>query len=368
MTELLDKLKSISLAYIIWIGVIAISGIWSVSQLSFNPNFPYYNDIAHYGRHLSSFAHFDGIHYLRIIDKGYDDTGSQAFFPFYPLLMRSLNFFSIDPLYFAITLNSITVFATMYLVSLRLSKSELNRFVYLFFSVPTSFFLIANYTESVFIFLVVLFFHLQSKRQFFFAALVAGVASMTRLVGGFLALSLLVEMIRLKKLSPSSWLLIPLGASGTLGYMYYLYSQFGDPLMFIHVQSMFNNGRSGGDIVLLPQVLYRYAKIILTVNPGTILFMRAAWELLTFCLSFAVMYYYRHKIPLSGLIFCIFALILPTISGTLSSYPRYLLVAYPIFIAMAKNFSQKQYLITVLIQCAILIISVALFVQGIFIA
>ncbi len=368
MTKLLDKLKTISIAYILWVAIIFVTGIWSISHLSFNPNFPYYHDITLYGRPLASFAHFDGIHYLRIIEKGYDDTGSQAFFPFYPMLIKFLSYSSIDPLYLALLLNASAIFGSLYIISLRLKIPELKRFLFLFLSFPTSFFFLSAYTESVFIFFVVLFFHFLSKKNFVFASVIAGIASMTRLVGIFLALSLAYEIIRQKKLNIWTCILLVISVSGLIGYMYYLYVQFGDPLMFIHVQSMFSNGRSGGSIIFLPQVIFRYVKILLTVSPTTILFLRALFELVTFLCSFVVLYYYRHKIQVSVMIFCIGALILPTLSGTLSSYPRYLLAAYPIFIALSEGLTPKQFGITVLIQCVILIISVALFVQGIFIA
>lgn len=368
MTKSLANTKLIFTPYILWVGIIIATAIWSISHLSFTPNFPYYHDISHYGRAIASFAHFDGIHYLRLVQKGYDDTGSQAFFPFYPFLIRLLSFRYFDPLYVAILLNTIAVFGTLYLTSLSLASIQFKRFAYLFLSLPTSFFLLGNYTESIFIFMVTLFFHLLSKKRYLLSGIVAGLASMTRLVGIFLALSLVIELIRAKKLTVSTLFITLISVSGLAGYMYYLYSHFGDSLMFVHVQSLFNNGRSSGNIISLPQVLFRYLKIFLTVSPMTILFVRALWEFITFSTSMFALYYYRNKLRSSALIFCLCALILPTFSGTLSSYPRYLLVAVPLFVAVAKYLPGWAYRITVLAQCAILIVSVALFVQGIFVA
>lgn len=368
MMQSLANKKLISIPYILWVGIIIATASWSISHLTFTPNFPYYHDIAHYGRALASFAHFDGIHYLRLIQKGYDDTGSQAFFPFYPFLIRLLSFRYFDSLYVAIILNSLSVFGTLYITSLSLASLQFKRFAYLFLSFPASFFLILNYTEAIFVFMVTLFFYLLSKKRYLLSAVVAGLASMTRLVGVFLALSLAIELIRAKKLSVSTFFIILISVSGLLGYMYYLYSRFGDPLMFVHVQSLFNNGRSSGVIISLPQVVFRYLKIFLTVSPMTILFTRALWEFITFSFSMIALYYYRNKLSSSALIFCLCALILPTLSGTLSSYPRYILVAIPLFVAVAKYLPGWVYRVTVLAQCAILILSVALFVQGIFVA
>lgn len=369
MNKLQANIKLISPLYLLWIISLILVGAWSISNLPLSPSFPYYNQLeAIYSRTFASFAHFDGIHYLRLINRGYDDTGSQAFFPVYPYLIRFLSFGKIDPLVTAICVNTLLSFLTIYLVSLRLKSHQVIRFILLFLSFPASFFLLANYTESLFIFLVALFFHLTYLKRYFWAAVVAGIASGTRLVGIFLVLSLLIELLKNRHNLMSSVLYLILGSTGLLGYLYYLFIRFGDPLMFIHVQTMFDNGRSGGDIILLPQVLYRYLRILLTANPTTIVYLRAFWELLTFISAVFILLFYRKKMELSQLLFCICAVLLPTLSGTLSSFPRYLLVALPIFIVISQHLNSRVFWVVTVFQYAILIATTALFVQGIFIA
>jgi len=323
---------------------------------------------AHYSREVASFAHFDGIHYLRLIRHGYDDTGSQAFFPVYPLLIRTLSFGVIDPLIVATLLNTIFLLSTLYLVISSLKGHRITRFIILFLTFPTSFYFLSVYTEAFFVLLVVLFFHFTGRKKYLVAAIVAGIASATRLVGIFLSLALLIEFIRDRRSIYNSALLLLVSISGLLGYTYFLFARFGDPLMFMHVQSMFGNGRSGSDIVLLPQVIYRYLRIFVTAAPLSLLYLRAVWELVAFVLALVALYVYRHKISLSALIFCLCAILLPTLSGTLSSIPRYLIVAIPLFVVISQNLRSKVFWPVVIVQYGILIITVALFVQGIFIA
>lgn len=369
------RLKPILLPLSIWVISLVLVGTWSIRHLPFEPSFPYYHDLSlKYTRELATFAHFDGIHYLRLIHKGYDDTGSQAFFPVYPLLVSMLSALGIDPLYLSVGLNLLFLLITFYVLSLSLTKHHLARLALVLLSFPASFYLITVYTESFFLLLVVLFFHLLSKRLFLLSALVAGLASGTRLVGIFLSVALMIELFSYWRKPPASYKIpvllgsILISLSGFLAYASYLGLKFDDPLMFFHVQTMFDNGRSGDSLILLPQVIYRYLKIFLTVEPQSILYLRALWEFLTFSLALWAVFYYRRRLPLSSLLFCLLAIILPTLSGTLSSFPRYLLVLSPLFVVVATNLKPKYLYLLSLLQYVILIIVTALFVQGIFIA
>ncbi len=369
MLQLLDNLKRVAPYYALWVITIGLVITWSIANLTFTPSFPYYHDLsAHYNRFFASFAHFDGIHYLRLIKNGYDDTGSQAFFPLYPLLIRSLTFNIFDPLYVAMFINALFTFIAISVATLHLKSKSAIRYVLLFLSFPTSFFLLTNYTESVFILLVVLFFYFLTEKKYIIAAVIAGLASATRFVGIFLALSLAYELYRDHKSLKYSCLLITVSLSGLISFVIYLLYRFGDPLMFIHVQTMFNNGRSGGEIVTLPQVLFRYGRILLTTSPSSFVYIRALGEVVVFTFSMIALYKFRHVMRVSSLLFCLFALLLPTISGTFSSYPRYLLVAVPLFQVIAEEVPPRLQKRTILVQYVILIVVVALFVQGIFIA
>jgi Gpi18-like mannosyltransferase len=231
---------------------------------------------------------------------------------------------------------------------------------------PTSFYLGAVYTESFFLFLALLFFLLLKQRRFGWAALIAGLAAGTRLVGSLLALSLLIELYPYLKSRRSLALLLPLSISGLLAYMYFLWQKFGDPLAFIHVQSMFGAGRSSGEVVLLPQVIYRYLSIFLTVSPLTLLFQRALLEFVVFVTFLGVLISRWKQLPLSWSVYILGSLLLPTLSGTLSSLPRYVLVLLPFLLVSPK--SNLKYFVLVLASAVFLLILLSLFVSGQFVS
>jgi hypothetical protein len=119
--------------------------------------------------------------------------------------------------------------------------------------------------------------------------------------------------------------------------MIYLWQQFGDPLMFAHVQEGFGGGRTTDKLVLLYQVIWRYIKIFFTVDIRNPQYFTIVLEFVS-SISFIgiIAYQLFQKVHKSYLLFSILALVLPTLTGTFSSMPRYVLVAFPVFIFFAQ--------------------------------
>ena len=351
-------LSSLLIVSLWWLALSAFA-TYRVRHFGVTPSFPYYASLLEEtGPEQAVWAHFDGAHYLKLAKVGYVDIGTQAFFPVYPLLIRTLHLTGLS--YFAsarlISFLSL-VFSLVSLAYLFPRRARELSLVLLLF--PTSFYLAGVYTESLFLFFTLLFFLLLRRRFFWLSALVAGLASGTRLVGVFLALSLLIEIIKYKPRYALG--LLTLSLSGFLGYLYFLNHQFGDPLMFAHVQSMFGAGRTS-EIITLPQVLYRYARILLTVNPQTLVFARAVFELLTFISAIYLAWSARTKLTLPYTVYLWSALLLPTLSGSLSSFPRYLLVLIPFLVVSSVP---KLYLA---LSAAFMFVALSLFAAGLFVA
>jgi len=74
------------------------------------------------------------------------------------------------------------------------------------------------------------------------------------------------------------------------------------------------------------------------------------------------------KIKKEWSVFAWLALLLPTLTGTLASMPRYVLVAFPIFIVLAHIKSDVIKVAILSIFVALLVISLALFTRGYWIA
>ncbi len=327
-------------------------------------SFPYYDtDLApFYSRFWATFAHFDGIHYLRIAQHGYADWGSQAFFPLYPLLVHLLSPLSPSPLAAGLFISwASLIFA---IVGLRRLFPTRPHLFWLVLAFPTAFFFFTVYTESLFFALSIWFFVFLSRQKWWLAALLAGLASATRLVGVFLALSLLIELFRHPLSMIHRSFIVLFSVSGLLAYMYFLYQTTGDPLLFFHVQPIFGGGRSGGELILLPQVIYRYAKILLTTSYDTFVFWRSFLELgfLTWALSSIIKKF--KTIPLSANFYLILSVILPTLSGSLSSLPRYLLVLTPWLLPESK----RGILLYLALAIPLFVLLILQFARGIFVS
>jgi hypothetical protein len=332
----------------------------------------------------SIWANFDGIHYLWIAQNGYG-LYQQAFFPLYPWFVRWLTQFTHNYLFSGLLISYLAFFAGLYLLYrlllLDYPEKIVRRAILFLFLFPTSFFFVSFYSESLFFFLMIATFYFARKGKWLASGIFGALASATRVVGIFLLPALLVEwgeqnkykfqipnskfQINFKSQIPKllSLFLIPMGL---IFYMRYLTVHWGDPLLFVRVQEHFGAERIGGKIILLYQVFWRYFKMILTTKPDPLYFV--VWlELLTAAGFLALLVWgYFQKIRLSWLVFGILAYLLPTITGTFSSLPRYVLVVFPGFIGLSLLSEKYRWakIIYPVLAGILLVISTIFFIRG----
>lgn len=316
-----------------------LAAVLAINYLPFKPTYPHW-DIALVNQGpewLWFWGGFDGVHYLNISEKGYEYGLTQAFFPLYPLLIRWLNIFD-NRLITGLIISHLSLIGFLYyfvkLGRLDFTKETVNWAGILLLVYPASFFLFGVYTESLFLLLAAGCFYLVRRKHWGGAAALAGLASATRLVGIFLLPALLWEYYRVNK-KPRLMEVTKYGlvaASGLLLYLNYLGRRFGDWLIFIHSQPGFGAGRQVETLVLPYQVIARYAKMLLSVSPQNDIYPVLIFELAaTLGLTALIIYAFVKKLRLSYLIFIIPALLLPTLTGTFASMPRYGLAAFPLF-------------------------------------
>lgn len=323
---------------------------------------------------LFSWANFDGEHYLSISIFGYKGL-EQAFFPVYPLLISIFaKPFSQDLLSSLINStivgliisNASFLIALLFLYDLILidfSKKIAFLIIILIVFFPTSFYFGALYNESLFLLLTVLSFYSARKKRWFLAGIFGMIASATRIFGILLLPALLIEAyLQKEKISKSFWLmLIPLGLGA---YMMYQYLTIGDPLAFYHIQPLVGEQRQS-NLVILPQVYFRYIKMIFTVDLNNPIYQTILLEFATGIVFFILpIYGYFKKIRLSYLFYGLVGFLITTVQGSFSSTPRYVLVFFPSFIALALFINQlpKLYKIIILFSFFIgLILESALF-------
>lgn len=310
----------------------------AIAYLPFRPSYPHWDIILiNQGPEwLWFWGGFDGVHYLNIAEKGYEYGLTQAFFPLYPLLIKWFNVIH-NSLATGLIISHLSLAGFIYffikLGRLDFQEKAVKWAGILLLLFPAGFFLFGVYTESLFLFLTAACFYLARRRQWGWAAIVAGLASGTRLVGIFLLPAILWEYYKVKKpklLPLAGYSLI--ASSGLLLYLNYLQRRFGDFLIFVHSQPGFGAGRQVNELVLPYQVIVRYFKMFLSVSPANDIYPVLIFEFLaTLGLAALIVYAFVKKLRLSYLIFIIPALLLPTLTGTFASMPRYGLIAFPLF-------------------------------------
>lgn len=345
--------------FVIWRVALFVIASFGEKVLSFSPRFPY-SDVmllpSRLPNWLWSFANFDGVHYLTIGEKGYVAQFTQVFFPLYPLMLGSIAHILafLNPIMVGLFISNIFFLLSLFifakLLALDYKQESIKWILLMMIFFPTSFFFGSIYTESIFLFLTVSAFYAVRKKHWLLAGILGVLASSTRLIGIFLYPALLLEWYeyKIKVQNPkqsnifhkvyylvltvlqSPLSLIPLGL---LAYMLYLQVNFGDWLYFWHVQPVFGAARSGESVILLPQVLWRYTKILTSISPQNEAFWIPLLELVTTLGAFILLVVaYFKKIRSSYLLFSLLSVLTPTLTGTFSSMPRYILMALPVFI------------------------------------
>ena len=339
--------------FLLWRLLLFTASFLSQKFISFTPRFPY-SDIflipSMLPRWIWGFGNFDGVHYLTIASRGYQAQFTQVYFPLFPLLLKY--FYRIlplgNPLVNGLILTNLLFLISLYLFNLLLrtmvSEKQTRWILAFLVFFPTSFFFGSLYTESLFLFLMLFSLYLGQQKKWWLAALTAAFASATRIIGIFLWPVLLWQWRESRnqkqKKSRISILKSPvcyIPPLGLIAYMVYLKVYFGDALYFWHAQPVFGAARSGSSVIFMPQVIYRYIKMF----AGIPFFQEAFWiTFLEFFLAISTLFLlviaHRRKLPLAWLIFAWPAVLLPTLTGTFSSMPRYILMALPIYAVLAS--------------------------------
>ena len=343
--------------------------------------------ITHLPSWIWGFGNFDGVHYLKIAQSGYAADLSQAFFPLYPLLIRFFNFFPKDNLLDPVLFNDPSYFYTAMVLSIiffigalyftyKLFSENYNKkiaqiSILLLLSFPTAFYFGAVYSESLLLLLTVLTFWFTKKDKFLLAGLFAALASATKIQGAILFIFLAVELWQKyrnnlseqRKHFTKDLLGILIAPLGLIFYMVYLKNTTGDFFYFLSSQPSFGAGRSSLPLIFLPQVIYRYLKIFLTVKIASLAFFNAFLEFSMTMGTVVVLIMAFKKMKFSYWIFSLLVVVLPTLTGTFSSMPRYVLMAFMLFPYLAVRY-EKNIKLIIIAQAFLQIILLSMFIRG----
>lgn len=308
-------------------------------------------------------ARWDSFWYLDIAQNGYSYKGMEklsniAFFPLYPLLIKTFSFFLFGNSILTGWLLSIffILLATVYLFKLvKEFHSELNPQLPIIFLLvfPTAFFLNAIYTESLFLFLSIASFYYALKKNFILASIFGFFSALTRITGVILFIPLLWEYFhsygfrRLVSFKFLSIFFIPLG---TISFFLYHYLKFGDFFLWLKVQAWW--GRA-----------FKFNKdhFALFSNPAVV---NLSVDILFIASIAIITYFVFRKLRTSYGLYMLATLLVALGTGTTMSIGRYILVLFPtyIFISQIKN----QYLRQAWVFSSILLLAmnIVLFVNN----
>ena len=191
--------------------------------------------------HVPALARWDSFWYHAIATRGYDEPEGHrvpaglirrrfGFLPLSPYLMHSVSTITGCDTYVAgLVVSACCLLGTVLLLRVRSPDA-----IPLLLAFPASFVLVTVYSESLFLFLVVLTFHLSDKRYYLLSAFAALLAGLTRVNGLALIPAMLILPLKERRLDT---ILPLLGAiTGQILLAFFFLQKNGDPLAYIHAK------------------------------------------------------------------------------------------------------------------------------------
>ncbi len=348
---------------------------------------------------MNLWSHWDGEHYVALAADGYlqpPANASPAFFPLYPLLIRGFAALFGGPLSqpalsaWGPLVSLLALPFALYFVyrvaedgwgerAARVAVLSLALF-------PTSFFFNAAYTESLFLALSAgSLWALRVRRDLLLACLLAGLATATRNVGVFLLVPLAYEWLRNARGYGWRGVYLALAPSGLALYAAYLWWRFGDPLLFYTQQSRWGREATGPLDTLLGALTRGGQGIAGLFSPrlwadpslGRVADALAAtnntYNLIFLGLALALLVAGLKVLPPDLSAYSLLLILPPTLFGTpqgpLMGLPRYVLVAFPLFIVLGALLRDRRPLtVWLAASAAFSLVLCALFVTWRFVA
>jgi hypothetical protein len=298
---------------------------------------------------VTAWERWDALWLLRIAAHGYaKGDGSAAFFPLYPLLVRGLSAtLGGHPLAAALIISNVAFGAALvvfYLLTVHeLDRDTARRAVVYLAVFPAAFFLVAPYTEPLFLLLALVAFYSARRGRWVAAAIAAALAAATRSVGLLLVLPLAVEAVRQARSIPHrerlrrlTWSLACAGCAliGTAAYLAYWRTASGNWLAPFHEQNHWLRQPSApwNSVASATTLAFRYVGSY----PGG--YHELDWLIVVVVLAAAL--WVAVRLPLPYGVYTWASLLVPLsfifTSRPLMSLPRLALPIFPIYWALAR--------------------------------
>jgi hypothetical protein len=347
------------------------AAVWGAALLAFywfepnrHPNAARWDSplIHDLGAFTDVWARWDSVFFVRIAEHGYGHT-SAAFYPLYPALVWALGHVLFGHYVLAGIVVSLASLLGAVVLLYRVAEERLGtdgaRRAVLYLAVfPMSLFLQAVYSESLFLFLVLAAFVLAERGRFSAAGVATGLAILTRANGLALVPALAVLAWRSRdRLRAFAGLAIALPIVAL--YPLLLWRQVGDPWAFAHAQDRWHRhlsvaGPFGGVWEAFTKwvptgTLERHA---IAVNAESLAFL-----VLFVALTVVVWRRFGAAYGLYAVASLVIPLSYPSSRWPLLSLPRFGLVVFPFFLALAV-LGRRPRVHTAIVACSALLLGV----------
>lgn len=311
---------------------------------------------------IKNLANWDGGHFLRIAQNGYQTKYLYAFFPLYPMLISLVQKITGNYLTSAILISMVSAFLSLHilyrLVSLDFGKNIAQKVIIYLLIFPTSFYLITAYSEGLFLFLTLTTFYFFRKKSFVWATVFAGLTSMVRISGIAVSAGLILAVLTTPGFNKKNWFIL-LSPWGLILYCIYLLKVTGDPVYFLTAESL-EWRRS----LAIPGFSFWEVLALLSSSGFITTQFNNFLELLFAIFGLGMVIRSFRFVQKEYAFFGLISILLPLTTSTLTSMPRFLLPIFPIFILLALV---KDFRVIFLIQLlSVLLLSAfsILFING----
>jgi hypothetical protein len=286
---------------------------------------------------------FDSQHYLHLSVYGYQRGATTiAFWPLWPACIFVGRLFGLTPLLSALLMSTVFSIAGLIvfhrLAALDLGESGADVALLVLLAYPTAFYFALPYSESLFFLVVVALFYGLRTSNVTLATVAATLIPLTRPVGAFIVIPLLVHLLAWRERRIAARDLAPIAGAcaGVALYFAFMAMVTGDPFAAFHAQKWFASHGSVGRL-LDPAGFFGAL-----FGPGK---MRAFTGSVLDRTFFA--FYIAMLVPIWRLNRTYFAYALalgmiPAVTLYFASFSRYTLVLFPIFIVLGKALSTER--------------------------
>ena len=316
------------------------------------------------GSFTDVWARWDSVFFVRIAEHGYD-RASAAFYPLYPGLVAALGRVFFGHYVIAGIVVSLAAALGAFLLLYRLAEDRLGadgaqRAVLYLAVFPTALFLQAVYSESLYLLLAVAAFLLAERGRFAWAGTSAALAILTRATGIALLPALVLIAWRTgerRRALAGIALAVPIAAA----YPLLLWQQVGNPWAFWDAQDRWHRHLSpAGPVGGIWQSLVHWTPSHADFEHAIAVNAESLVALALF-VPLAIVAWRRFGAPygLFALLSLALPLSYPSARWPLLSLPRFGLVIFPLFLALASLTAGRPRLHTAVVACSSVLLGVA---------